>query len=353
MTHDVLFSVLGHTGVITLNRPKAYHALTHPMISAIQKNLKLWATLPHIHSVLIEASPCQAFCAGGDIRAIYATGQAHPTASIHFFNDEYQLNHDIYHYPKPYIVLSDGLTFGGGVGISLHSPYSIVSDRFLFSMPETSIGFFPDVGVSHLLAQHPIYGRYLGLTGARLSGAEAKTLGWVHTVVPSDHLNTLKQTLINLDLSIHAFERLHDFLKSYTTPDVAIPYEHEVHTYFQHDSLETILQHLKQASSSDPFAQATYHQLMQKSPLSLALTFRQIQQAQHQSLETCLKTDFRLTTHLMHGADIYEGVRALLIDKDRMPQWSYPNLDCIPKAIIDTYFNAPHEPFHDLILTPS
>jgi enoyl-CoA hydratase/carnithine racemase len=152
MAHDLIFSIEEHIGLITLNRQHALNALTHEMILALSNQLRIWELDSNIHAIVIQAAEGRAFCAGGDIRSLYQHGRDNPIASMAFFYDEYRLNHQIYALKKPYIALMDGFTFGGGVGISLHGAYPIASERFVFSMPETGIGFFPDIGVSHILS---------------------------------------------------------------------------------------------------------------------------------------------------------------------------------------------------------
>lgn len=169
MTEEVLFSQEGQLGFITLNRPKALNALTLTMIMALQKQLSIWKEDYSIKAVVVQAVPGNAFCAGGDIRWLYNAGRSKDSEQMQFFWHEYRLNHFIHHFGKPYISLLDGITMGGGVGISLHGSHPVASERFVFAMPETGIGFFPDIGASYLLNRCPGFlGVYLGLTGNKL-----------------------------------------------------------------------------------------------------------------------------------------------------------------------------------------
>lgn len=342
MTNDLIFSVENHIGLITLNRQQALNALTHEMILALSQQLTCWERDQHIHAIVIQAAEGRAFCAGGDIRTLYQHGMQNPKASLAFFNDEYHLNHQIYTLKKPYIALMDGFTFGGGVGISLHGKYPIASERFIFAMPETSIGFFPDIGASHVLSQSmEAYGLYLGLTGARADCQLAHALGLVHTIISSTKFPALLTELIQMDWSNNnSHQAIESCLNAYQEP---------LHTPYFFEFLDTINRCFKEpkdmtdiisrlTSETNPFAKETLQTLLQKSPTSLCVTLEQFKRAKNKTLAECLQMDYALTYHFMQHADFYEGVRALLIDKDKSPQWTPKTVQEITFKRIDSFF---------------
>lgn len=330
MTDEVLFSHEGHLGVITLNRPKALNALTLPMILAMYEQLQAWRHQPDIGAVVIRAVPGTAFCAGGDVRWLYQQGKAHPEQALSFFWHEYRLNHLIHHLGKPYIALMDGITMGGGVGVSLHGSHPIATERFVFAMPETSIGFFPDIGASYLLNRCPQgMGMYLGLTGNRLNASEARSCGLVSAVIDSGDMDALFHALTALDLQEHAKHSIDACMASFAK---AAPDHHQNPQCFSQQNLDAILYCI---SESD---ETLHHTLKQKSPLSLCITFEQLKRSQGLSLAQCLQIDFTLVQHFMQDHDFYEGVRALLVDKDKNPQWQYKEMQNISSSLVESYF---------------
>lgn len=342
MMDDILFAQQSHLGVITLNRTSALHALTLPMIQAMSQQLLVWEKDASIHAVVVQAAPGKAFCAGGDVRWLYDMGRTQFSEQRQFFWHEYRLNYLIHRYSKPYIALMDGMTMGGGVGISLHGSHPVATERFLFAMPETSIGFFPDIGASYLLARCPdSYGVYLGLTGNRLTAADCMALKLVHQVISSECIETLKQALLAEDLSrADAHQRVSACIKQFAIateetlmPQTVYPMSH----FFDHTQIETILGVL--AEAHDDWCYEIKTNLLQKSPLSLKVTLKQLQQAKAQNFSQCLQTDYALVQHFMQGFDFYEGVRALLVDKDKAPQWHPKTLAEVSLEQIVTYFS--------------
>ena len=336
MTEDIHFTQEQHIGLVTLARVQALNALTLPMILALQQQLQMWHDDDNIHAVVIKAAPGKAFCAGGDIRSLY-DGRGDPH-QMQFFWHEYRLNYFIHHLGKPYLALMDGITMGGGVGISLHGSHPIASERFIFAMPETSIGFFPDIGASHFLTQcHDSLGSYLGLTGNRLNAYEAKDAGLVKAIISSEQMPLVVEKLAQIDLSKNAFEQVDQCLASFTQEDSkSLASINLIKECFSLDTIEAILNALEQ--HPDPLAKDLNKTLRQKSPFSLKLTLAQLQKAQGLSLADCLKMDFNLVRHFMTDHDFYEGVRALLVDKDKNPQWNPASLDLVSEAKIISYF---------------
>lgn len=337
MTQDILFTQQGQIGLITLNRPKALNALTLDMIKELQQQLTLWKKDNAIKAVVIRASEGNAFCAGGDVRWLYQLGAQRVEEQMEFFWNEYRLNHFIHHLGKPYIALMDGITMGGGVGISLHGSHPIASERFVFAMPETSIGFFPDIGSSHLLAQCPdSLGIYLGLTGNRLNAAEAKNAGLIKGIISSENMPLALEALCKADLSSNAQEKVDSCLQEYLQTPEKVSATHVIKECFSLDSVELILNALE--SHEESWAKEVSKVIKQKSPLSLKLTLAQLHKAQGLSLAECLKMDYNLVRHFMLDNDFYEGVRALLIDKDKTPHWRPERLELVTDSKIISYF---------------
>jgi enoyl-CoA hydratase len=206
----------GNLGIITLNRPEVLNSLNHDMIEAMHKQLIQWATAAHIKAVIIKAVPGRAFCAGGDIRLTYDRCKKHDPAAAEFFQDEYQLNRCIFHFPKPYIALLDGITMGGGVGISIHGSHRVATEKLLFSMPETGIGFFPDVGGTYFLPRLPgNTGIYLGLTGARIHSDDCVALGLTQHKVASEQLSQLIAALAQQSFGANANEAVTQVIQQF------------------------------------------------------------------------------------------------------------------------------------------
>lgn len=338
---DILISEQGHLGIFTLNRPNALHALTSAMIIAIQNQLNIWKIEPNIHAIIIQATPSPAFCAGGDIRWLYENGK-HDFAKVrHFFWHEYRLNRYIHNLGKPWIALMDGITMGGGAGISLHGSHPVASEKFAFAMPETGIGFFPDIGASHLLSKcTDSIGIYLGLTGNRIAAQDALSNKLIKYFIHSEKFPAIVQHLQEQDLSKDAFAKVDACLESYALSLINQSEVSELNPDISHcfskNSVEAIIEALKETASR--WANKQMIILHQKSPVSLKVTLKQLQQAKHMSLDDCLKMDFFLVNHFMDHHDFYEGVRALLVDKDKQPVWEPASLSMVTEDMVDGYF---------------
>ena len=339
MTEEVLFNQEGQLGLITLNRPSALNALTLPMLIELQKQLEIWKEDNNIHAVVLRAAPGNAFCAGGDVRWLYS-GRGDINEQMQFFWHEYRLNHFIHKFGKPYISLMDGITMGGGVGVSMHGSHPIASERFIFAMPETSIGFFPDIGASHLLSRCPgALGIYLGLTGIRLGHYDALKAGLVKQVISSEKMPDLVNKLLNEDLSKDAHARVDKCINTYVqSPSLAEMSQIKplIDVCFSEPTVELIRKSLRGCNGA--WAEGVDNTLGLKSPLSLKVTLSQLQKAKGSSLAECLKMDFDLVGHFMNDNDFYEGVRALLIDKDKNPHWIPAQLEFVSESIVVNYF---------------
>lgn len=339
MTDEVFFEEEGQLGIITLNRPKALNALTYTMICSMQKQLSLWKRADSIRAVLVQAVPGSAFCAGGDIRSLYYN-KGKELGQREFFWNEYRLNHFIHHLGKPYVSLIDGMVMGGGVGVSLHGSHPIGSERFVFAMPETSIGFFPDIGASYLLTRCPDYlGIYLGLTGNRLGPQEALAAGLIKHILRSEQIPKLVDTLRNTDLSKDAFKEVDRCIQEHcVTPSdyESNPMKPELNACFAQLSVEAIKHSLEKIN--EDWALTLANTLSQKSPLSLKVTLAQLYKAKGLTLAQCLQMDYTLMSHFIKGHDLYEGIRALLIDKDKNPHWNPTGLEEVQEELVEGYF---------------
>jgi enoyl-CoA hydratase len=334
---EVICEKRGEAGVITLNRPRALNALTLPMVRGMRRALDAWATDPAVTRVLVQGAGEKAFCAGGDIRRLTELLQAgERDEALAFWREEYQLNIVIKRYPKPYISLLDGIVMGGGVGVSLHGSHRVAGDRFLFAMPEVGIGFFPDVGATYALPRLPgSTGMYLALTGDRVKRADAVMLGLCTHSVSSETMDALRQALIDGEPVGQALS------KASADPGPA-PLEQVravIDRCFSAKSVPAILQSLDDAAAEgSDFAAKTVAGMRAKSPTSMSLAFEQMRRGASLDFEEAMKTEFRIVSRIGDGKDFYEGVRAVLIDKDNQPRWQPASLDALDPAVIDGYF---------------
>jgi len=344
MSEDILFSQNGQLGIISLNRAKALNALTLDMILALQRQLTAWQEDDSVRAIVLQSNSGNAFCAGGDIRSLYEAGRLNGSGQMQFFWHEYRLNHFIHHYPKPYISLIDGMVMGGGVGISLHGSHAIATENFVFSMPETGIGFFPDIGASYLLTRCPGFsGLYLGLTGNRVGATDALNAGLVKQIISAERLSALLASLQDVDMSQDAFKAVDACLHEHRLKDdlrQPSQFKPAIDHCFVQPSIEGIFSALEQEGSV--WATSIENSLSQKSPLSLKVTFAQLQQAKGLSLADCLQMDYNLVSHFIKGSDFYEGVRALIIDKDKQPKWNPASLDQVSEEMVAKYFTRIH-----------
>ena len=325
MFTDVLFSVADGVGKATLNRPAQLNALTLDMVRALDDKLAEWAKDKSIRAVMIYGAGDKAFCAGGDVRALYEAGKAGNRALLRdFFWHEYRMNYRIATYPKQLIAVMDGLVMGGGAGIGLNAPVRVATERAIFSMPECSIGLYPDVGAGHFLQRCPgEIGVFLALTGLRLRTAGLSYCGLVTDTIPSDKLADL--TPENLSIS-NQVTRTADIAKLQPAIDIC----------FSLNSIDAIITALK--NRGDAGSKDSLNLLDRCSPTSLRVTFAHLTRSRGQDLAEILKTDFRLSQHFMAGADFFEGVRALLVDKDHSPKWHPSDWADVSAGTVAGYF---------------
>ena len=324
----------GRVGRILLNRPRALNALDLSMIRACAAILETWRADPHVDAVVIEGAGDRAFCAGGDIRALRDAQVSGDRASAdRFFEEEYALNLTIATYPKPYIALIDGICMGGGIGLSVHAPYRVASEHAGFAMPETAIGFFPDIGATFLLPRLPgELGTYLGLTGLRVSGADAVHAGLATHFTSRARLEDLSAALARDGLAALA-------AYNETLPVFSLAGDRAaIDNCFSAGSVGGIVGRLE-ATDAD-WARAALQSLRQVSPSALHWTLRALWRGRDLNLKQALDAEFALTRTTMAHPDFAEGVRAVVVDKDRNPAWRPARIEDVDPAQIDALFSG-------------
>lgn len=331
---DVIIHRQGVAGRITLNRPQALHALNEEMCLAMDAALVAWMDDPEIALVVVDhADGTRGFCAGGDIRMLAESGAADGSAAQAFFRAEYRLNTRIKNYPKPYVAFIDGITMGGGVGISVHGSHRVATERTVFAMPETGIGLFPDVGGGWFLPRlGPPLGMWLALTGERLRAGDVCAAGIATNYCESKVIPALKQAICEGDLSIldamdwdeaGAFEKQRDIIDR----------------CFWKPSVEDIFIALE-AEPGD-WAKAQLAALRTKSPQTLKVAHRQLALGlKMKSFEDNMRMEFRIGCRQVHSHDFQEGVRAVIIDKDNKPSWRPETLAGVSESILDEIFSS-------------
>jgi enoyl-CoA hydratase len=306
-------------------------------VGAIRPQLAAWATDPAVTRIIVKGAGDRAFCAGGDIRALHDMGKAGeldiPRA---FWREEYTLNYELKTYPKPVVALIDGIVMGGGVGLSFHGSHRVVSEKLMFAMPEVGIGFFPDVGASWFLPRLPDHmGRYLALTGARIGQADAMMLGLATDAVPSARM-------AEIEAALTAQEPVDAVLVRYRIEPGPAPlaaHAHVIREAFAGDSLAEIVHRLGQlALGGSEFAAATLDAMRTKSPTTMAIALEQMKRGVTMSFAEAMRTDYRIVCRIAEGHDFYEGVRAVIIDKDQNPRWSPATIEEIDPARVLAHF---------------
>ncbi|WP_019221772.1 enoyl-CoA hydratase/isomerase family protein [Bartonella senegalensis] len=330
---DISFIKKGHAGIIKLTRSSALNALNGRMVSAFKKALRAWETDDDVSCVLIEGEG-RAFCAGGDVVEVYHMEKT--SSSYQYFSDEYHLNAYISRFPKPYISFLNGIWMGGGVGISIYGSHRIVTENSLFAMPEAAIGFFPDVGASFFLpslSNH--FGIYLALTGAHIKWGDCLNLGLATHAVQETELEYIREAIIehgNPQLALEERAITKDYETSYQIREV-------INACFGAHTLEECIELLyKKSSEGLLFAKECYDILQSRSPTSLKIIWKQMKQNPSQTLEECMKIENRIAHHMINSHDFREGVRAMLIDKDKTPKWQPDKLSNITDEMIESYF---------------
>ena len=318
----------GRLGRILLNRPRALNALDLPMLRACAAILGAWRDDPLVDAVVIEGAGERAFCAGGDIRAMRDGQISGDRASVdQFFSEEYALNLTIATYPKPYIALVDGICMGGGIGVAVHGAYRVATEHAVFAMPETAIGFFPDIGATYFLPRLPgELGIYFGLTGLRVTGADAVHAGLATHFTPRAHLSVLSAALARDGVAA---------LVAYNTnlpPFSLEPHRAAIDHCFSAPTVTGIIARLQAVQAE--WSEAALKTLHQVSPSALHWTLLALRRGRGLTLPQALDAEFALTRTTMAQPDFAEGVRAMIVDKDRKPVWQPSRIEDVDQAMI-------------------
>lgn len=335
MTSDVLTLTDQRIGRLRLNRPKAIHALTRDMCSAMITALLDWREQPEVEAVLLDHAEGRGFCAGGDVVMLARSGAGDGAEARAFFHEEYRLNHLLFTYAKPTVALMDGITMGGGVGVSQPCRYRIATENTRFAMPETAIGLFPDVGGGWYLSRLPgRVGHYLALTGARLDGADCLALGLATHYVPALALDDLKARIAAEP------QRIAELLDDASAPppqaQVAL-HKEDIDRLFAADDYEAVLAALDADASL--WAKAQRETLAGKSPQACKVSLRLLYDgALMQSFADEMRQEYAAASRVVQRHDFVEGVRALLVDKDNRPVWDPPTPEAVTQHLIDQIF---------------
>jgi enoyl-CoA hydratase/carnithine racemase len=343
---EVLSEIRGHVAIVTLNRPEALNALSLGMILRLRTLFREFSANPEVFAVLIRGAGEKAFCAGGDIRALYKSFKNAGSLHNEFFAAEYPLDYLLYSYPKPYAALLDGITLGGGMGLSQGSRLRIVGERTQMAMPEVAIGFFPDVGGSYFLSRLPgMLGRYLALTGLKINAADALYSGLADVYLPPAAIASAADDLSTLHWSTEHFADLQRFLHARAAAPKSLPtlpaLRECIDTHFSKASVGAIFKSLESETRSEnaAWADETVKLMRSRSPTLLSVTLRQLQRGASMSLADCFRMELGMAAHSFEQGDFLEGVRAVLIDKDNKPHWRPSRIEDVTDSMIDTWFS--------------
>ncbi|MEU0497727.1 enoyl-CoA hydratase/isomerase family protein [Mycobacterium sp. NPDC006124] len=335
---DLLVKVENGVGVVTLNRPKAINSLTHGMVADLENALRNWADDAAVHTVLLTGAGERGLCAGGDVIAIHDSAKADGSEARSFWHDEYVLNAYISHYPKPYVAIMDGIAMGGGVGVAAHGSVRVVTDTTKMGMPEVGIGFIPDVGGTYLLSRAPgRLGLHAALTGAPFSGADAIAMGFADHYVPHDRIPDFTGAVVadGIEAALSAFA-------VEPPPSPLLAQRDWIDECYAGETAADVVDALR-AQGPGP-AEDAANLVGGRSPIAVSVTLEAVRRAGRlDTLEDALRQEFRTSCRSLGSHDLVEGIRALLVDKDRNPQWSPASLALCSKDAVDEYF-APADP---------
>jgi enoyl-CoA hydratase len=341
---DILFERRGTAGIVILNRPHALNAVTHVMVRALAEQLVTWADDAAVTRVIVMAAGTRAFSAGGDLKAIYELGRSgRYDDALTFWWDEYRLNALIKHYRKPYVALIDGVVMGGGAGISINSSHRVAGDAFRFAMPEVGIGFFPDVGATWFLPRLPgELGTYCALTGERLDAADGLGCGIAPHRVRSARFTELIEALcgaVPVDAVLAAFAE--EFMEP-ADAGALMRRRPDIDRWFKANHVEDILASLETNAAAEPgddgdLARTLAATIRAKSPLSLKLALALQRRGQTLAFDECMRTEYRVVSRVVQGHDFYEGIRAVIIDKDQAPNWQPSALAAVSEDEVERH----------------
>ncbi|WP_136658793.1 enoyl-CoA hydratase/isomerase family protein [Nitratireductor sp. XY-223] len=330
---DIEFEVRGNAGVITMTRPQALNAINDRMVLAMDAALDAWRADARVRHIVLKGEG-RAFSAGGDLLALYEmakSGRPH----YDFFRDEYQLNARLGVYEKPIVALIDGIVMGGGVGVAVHGRYRVMTENAVFAMPEVGIGFFPDVGGSHFLPRLPKkFGLYLALTGARIRAGDALISGIATHGVSAENLEDLEEALCQ---SGDADGVLARFDERQSLPEARLDHD-EIERLFSAESVAGIVANLEREQDGSELAKSALEAMRTKSPTSMSVAYRQLQEGVKLDLADCMRMEFRILVRMLRGHEFVEGIRAVIVDKSNDPTWHPATLDEVTAEAVDAYF---------------
>ncbi|NER61760.1 enoyl-CoA hydratase/isomerase family protein [Pseudomonas sp. MAFF212428] len=344
---NVLAEVRNHIGHLTLNRPAGLNALTLAMVRQLQQQLDAWAIDTDVRAVVLRGEGPKGFCAGGDIRSLYDSFKAGDSLHRDFFVEEYALDLCIHHYRKPVMALMDGFTLGGGMGLAQGAELRVVTERSRLAMPETGIGYFPDVGGSYFLSRIAgELGVYLGVAGVQIHAADALYCGLADWYVESGRLSALDARLDSLKWSDHPLKDLQGVLAKLGTQALDNPplatLRPAIDHFFALPDVASIMEQLQAVTVADSrdWALKTADLLATRSPLAMAVTLEMLRRGRQLSLEDCFAMELHLDRQWFEHGDLIEGVRALIIDKDKQPQWNPACVAALSRARVDQFFEG-------------
>ena len=345
-TDEILFDHRGGVALATLNRPEALNAITLGMYRAFEPRLTGWAVDPGVRAVLLQGAGTRAFCAGGDVRLIYQS-RLSPSLpgdyKFDLFREEYFFIQKLHRFAKPTIALARGITMGGGAGLSVNGSHCVATETTVFAMPEVFIGSVPDVGATRFLNRCPGFvGHYLALTGGRVGAADALECGLATHFVPEEKIGRVTEALGAVDWREEAeFAQVDEVLLRFAGKPgkgVLSALRPAIDRCFGKSSVEEIVAALRQEEGA--WAREALAAMQRASPLSLKLTLRQLRVGAGMEIEAALALEFRVIQHLLAGSDFYEGVRAVLVDKDQKPRWRFSSLEQVSEAEVERHFES-------------
>ncbi|WP_312108082.1 enoyl-CoA hydratase/isomerase family protein [Brevibacillus reuszeri] len=345
MGNEVLLHVSDNgVATLTLNRPQALNSLTYEMIVTIGEALRVWEDDDQVRMIVMKGAGTKGLCAGGDIKALYEARSSHRALKEAecFFEAEYQVDQLMYAFPKPIIAILDGIVMGGGVGLTYGARYRIVTEQTKWAMPEMNIGFFPDVGAAYFLNKAPgITGLYLALTASVIQAADVLYIHGAEYYMSSEKLSAFLNELETMELDGTQVESALQQLinkHSESAPEQGelAAIQHQIDECFSLGTMEEIIGHLD--STDNEFARKIKEILLSKSPSSLKITLKQIADGKRKSIEECFATDLILAKNFLRHPDFFEGVRSVLIDKDRNPRYTYQELSSFSAELVDEFF---------------
>ncbi|ROT98791.1 enoyl-CoA hydratase/isomerase family protein [Marinobacter sp. R17] len=337
-------------GVATLNQPKALNSLSLPMIRALEDQLDQWAKDDGIAAVWLEGAGDKAFCAGGDIVALYRSmteGASGPDEGVEFFTEEYALDYQIHTYPKPVVAWGHGFVMGGGVGLLAGASHRVVTEQSRVAMPEVTIGLYPDVGASWFLNHMPGHlGLFIGLTGVHLNAADACFLGMADRRIAHDHKDAVLEALAQSEkLTESAETAVNSVLRTFERESIAVMPTSAVrerldaiNALMDADDLVTQVQRIADYDGDDVWLQKAAKVAKTGSPTTMAILERQLRETRLDGLKAVFDKELKLSTRCLEKGEFAEGIRALLIDKDKQPRWRYPSLESMDPAWVESFF---------------